>query len=182
MIATKRMKNFSRILNVQCLILKRGGDIFSPLIYKGVLSMNRTAWMSGLRKSNILQSLLKMFGYKRKKSRSMTFSVMGVVASAAAAFAFRNSMGNGMRQLFQNTSTGNSQNQPISAGLTEFAKEITSGMTNSQKTNNTSVDHAQNATDPESSNMINQIAAAAKQEGNWQKVDQMTAQLIKRNL
>ncbi|MBT2681055.1 hypothetical protein J7E38_18860 [Bacillus sp. ISL-35] len=142
--------------------------------------MNRSAWMSALMKSNIPQNLMKMFGYKRKKSRSMTFSIMGVVASAAAAFAFRNRMGDGMKQLFQNTSTGNSFNRPVSAGLTEFAKEITSGMTDSQTTNTNSGYHA--ATNPESSQLISQIASAAKQEGNSQQVDQMAEQLIKRNL
>jgi hypothetical protein len=166
-------------LDDQNLILKGGGDV-SPLIHKGVLPMNRSAWMSALMNSNIPQNLMKMFGYKRKKSRSMTYSIMGVVASAAAAFAFRNRMG-GMRQLFQNTSTGNSLNRAISPGLTEFAKEITSGMTDS-KTNTNSGYHASSSTNPESSQLISQIASAAKQEGNSQQVDQAAEQLIKRNL
>ncbi len=125
---------------------------------------------------------MKMFGYKRKKSRSMTYSIMGVVASAAAAYAFRNRKGDGMRQLFQNTSTGNSFNRPVSAGLTEFAKEITSGMADTQSTNKSSGYHATSSTNPESSQLISQIASAAKQEGNSQQVDQMTDKLIKRNI
>ncbi|CAM4023989.1 hypothetical protein [Mesobacillus thioparans] len=142
--------------------------------------MNRSAWMSALMKSNISQNLMKMFGYKRKKSRSMTYSIMGVVASAAAAYAFRNR--DGMRQLFQNTSTGNSFNRPVSAGLTEFAKEITSGMADTQSTNKSSGYHATSSTNPESSQLISQIASAAKQEGNSGQVDQMTDKLIKRNI
>jgi hypothetical protein len=168
-------------LEDQNLILKGGGDV-SPLIHKGVLPMNRSAWMSAIMNSNIPQNLMKMFGYKRKKSRSMTYSIMGVVASAAAAFAFRNRMGDGMRQLFQNTSTGNSPNRAISPGLTEFAKEITSGMTDSQTTTTNSGYHASSSTNPESSQLISQIASAAKQEGNSQQVDQAAEQLIKRNL
>lgn len=143
--------------------------------------MNRSAWMSALMNSNIPQNLMKMFGYKRKKSRSMTYSVMGVVASAAAAFAFRNRMGNGMRQLFQNTNASSAFNKPVAAGITEFAKEITSGL-DMNKTNKTTGFHSTTSTNPESSQMINQIASAAKETGNNQQVDHLANQLIKRNL
>jgi gas vesicle protein len=143
--------------------------------------MNRTAWISALMRSDIPQNMMKMFGYKRKRNRSMTFSVMGVVASAAAAFMFRNRMGNGMRQLFQKSNTGTAFNKPVTAGITEFAKEITSGL-DINKTNKTTGFHSTTSTNPESSQMISQIASAAKESGNSQQVDQLANQLIKRNL
>lgn len=143
--------------------------------------MNRTAWISALMRSDIPQNMMKMFGYKRKRNRSMTFSVMGVVASAAAAFMFRNRMGNGMRQLFQKSNTGTAFNKPVTAGITEFAKEITSSL-DINKTNKTTGFHSTTSTNPESSQMISQIASAAKESGNSQQVDQLANQLIKRNL
>ncbi|WP_079509266.1 hypothetical protein [Mesobacillus jeotgali] len=144
--------------------------------------MNRSAWMSALMKSNIPQNLMNMFGYKRKKSRSMTYSILGMVASAAAAFAFRNRMGDGMRQLFQNSNSGNMLNRPISSGLTEFAEEVTSGMMEGKTANHSTGYHSTSSTSPESSQIINQIASAVKQEGDSQQVNQMTDRLIKQNL
>jgi len=143
--------------------------------------MNRSAWISALMRSNLSQNMMKMFGYRPKRNRSMTFSIMGVVASAAAAFIFRNRMGNGMRQLFQNTNTSSAFNKPVAAGITEFAKEITSGL-DTNKTNKTTGFHSTSSTNPESSQMINQIASAAKETGNSQQVDHLANQLIKRNL
>lgn len=143
--------------------------------------MNRSAWVSTLMKSNIPQNMMKMFGYRRKKNRSMTYSIMGVVASAAAAYIFRNRMGDGMRQLFQNSNAGTALNKPMASGITEFAKEITSGL-DSNKTNHTTGFHSTTSTNPESSQMINQIASAAKETGNSQQVENLANQLIKRNL
>ncbi|MCM3573984.1 MULTISPECIES: hypothetical protein [Mesobacillus] len=143
--------------------------------------MNRSAWISALMRSNIPQNMMKMFGYRPKRNRSMTYSIMGVVASAAAAFIFRNQMGNGMRQLFQNTNASSAFNKPVAAGITEFAKEITSGL-DMNKTNKTTGFHSTTSTNPESSQMINQIASAAKETGNSQQVDHLANQLIKRNL
>jgi len=143
--------------------------------------MNRSAWISALMRSNLSQNMMKMFGYRPKRNRSMTFSIMGVVASAAAAFIFRNRMGNGMRQLFQNTNTSSAFNKPVAAGITEFAKEITSGL-DTNKTNKSTGFHSTSSTNPESSQMINQIASAAKETGNSQQVDHLANQLIKRNL
>lgn len=143
--------------------------------------MNRSAWISALMRSNIPQNMMKMFGYRPKRNRSMTYSIMGVVASAAAAFIFRNQMGNGMRQLFQNTNASSAFNKPVAAGITEFAKEITSGL-DMNKTNQTTGFHSTTSTNPESSQMINQIASAAKETGNSQQVDHLANQLIKRNL
>ncbi|WP_226641955.1 hypothetical protein [Mesobacillus subterraneus] len=143
--------------------------------------MNRSAWISTLMKSNIPQNMMKMFGYKRKRNRSMTYSIMGVVASAAAAFIFRNRNGNGMRQLFPNSNAGPTFNKPMAAGITEFAKEITSGL-DTNKTKSTTGFHSTTSTNPESSQMINQIASAAKEPGNSQQVEQLANQLIKRNL
>lgn len=137
--------------------------------------------MSTLMKSNMPQNLMRMFGYRRRKSRSMTYSMMGVLASAAAAFVFRNRMGNGMRQLFQNTNARTAFNKPMAAGITEFAKEITSGM-NSKSNNPPSGYRSTSSNNPESSQMISQIASTAKEEGNSQQVNQLTNQLIKRNL
>lgn len=124
---------------------------------------------------------MKMFGYRRKRNRSMTYSIMGVVASAAAAFMFRNRMGDGMRQLFQSSNAGTAFNKPVAAGITEFAKEITSGL-DTNKTNKTTGIHSTTSTNPESNQMINQIASAAKETGNSQQVDNLANQLIKRNL
>lgn len=143
--------------------------------------MNRSAWISTLMKSNISQNMMKMFGYRRKRNRSMTYSIMGVVASAAAAFLFRNRMGDGMRHLFQNSSTGTAFNKPMAAGITEFAKEITSGL-DMNKTEHSTGFHSTSSTNPESSQMINQIATAAKEPGNSQQVENLANQLIKRNL
>ncbi|MGV2938774.1 hypothetical protein AB5I83_04225 [Mesobacillus sp. LC4] len=143
--------------------------------------MNRSAWISTLMKSNIPQNMMKMFGYKRKRNRSMTYSIIGVVASAAAAFIVRNRNGNGMRQLFQNSNAASTFNKPMAAGITEFAKEITSGL-DTNKTKSTTGFHSSTSTNPESSQMINQIASAAKEPGNSQQVDQLANQLIKRNL
>jgi gas vesicle protein len=143
--------------------------------------MNRSAWISTLMKSNVPQNMMKMFGYRRKRNRSMTYSIMGVVASAAAALIFRNRMGDGMRQLFQNSNAGAAFNKPMAGGITEFAKEITSGL-DSNKANSTTGFHSTTSTNPESSQMINQIASAAKETGNSQQVDQLANQLIKRNL
>jgi hypothetical protein len=143
--------------------------------------MNRSAWISALMRSNLPQNMMKMFGYRRKRNRSMTYSIMGVVASAAAAFIFRNRMGDGMRQLFQNTNASTAFNKPVAAGLTEFAKEITSGL-DTNKTNKTTGFQSTTSTNPESSQMINQIATAAKETGNSQQVDNLANQLIKRNL
>ncbi|MBS8264366.1 hypothetical protein DYI25_07955 [Mesobacillus boroniphilus] len=143
--------------------------------------MNRSAWISSLMRSNIPQNMMKMFGYRRKRNRSMTYSIMGVVASAAAAFMFRNRMGDGMRQLFQNSNAGTAFNKPVAAGITEFAKEITSGL-DTNKTNKTTGIQSTTSTNPESNQMINQIASAAKETGNSQQVDNLANQLIKRNL
>ncbi|WLR56899.1 hypothetical protein LC048_08545 [Mesobacillus subterraneus] len=143
--------------------------------------MNRSAWMSTLMKSNIPQKMMKMFGYKRKKNRSITYSVMGVVASAATAYIFRNRMGDGMKQLFQSSNAGKPFNNPVAAGITEFAKEITAGL-DTNKTYSTTGFHSTTSTNPESSQMINQIASAAKETGNSQQVDHLSNQLIKRNL
>lgn len=143
--------------------------------------MNRSAWISALMRSNIPQNMMKMFGYRRKRNRSMTYSVMGVVASAAAAFVFRNRMGNGMRQLFQNSNRGTAFNKPMAAGITEFAKEITSGL-DTNKTNKTTGFNSTSSTNPENSQMINQIATVAKETGNSQQVDNLANQLVKRNL
>jgi hypothetical protein len=143
--------------------------------------MNRSAWISALMRSNIPQNMMNMFGNRRKRNRSMTYSIMGVVASAAAAFIFRNRMGDGMRQLFQNSNAGTAFNKPVAAGITEFAKEITSGL-DTNKTNKTTDFHSTTSTNPESTQMINQIASAAKETGNSQQVDNLANQLIKRNL
>ncbi|WP_052442150.1 hypothetical protein [Mesobacillus selenatarsenatis] len=143
--------------------------------------MNRSAWISTLMRTNIPQNMMKMFGYRRKRNRSMTYSIVGVVASAAAAFLFRNRMGDGMRQLFQNSNAGTAFNKPVAAGLTEFAKEITSGL-NTGKSSPSNGFHSTTSTNPESSQMINQIASAAKETGNSQQVDHLANQLIKRNL
>ncbi|RSD25529.1 hypothetical protein [Mesobacillus subterraneus] len=110
----------------------------------------------------------------------MTYSLMGVAASAAAAYLLRNRMG-GMRQLFQNSNMGATFNKPMAAGITEFAKEITSGLT-PNATHQQAGNHATNSTNPESSQIINQIASAAKQSGEGQQVDQLANQLIKKNL
>lgn len=111
----------------------------------------------------------------------MTYSIVGVAASAAAAFLFRNRMGDGMRQLFQNSNAGTSFNKPMASGITEFAKEITSGM-DTTKTNKTTGFHSTTSTNPESSQMISQIASVAKDTGNSQQLDNLANQLIKRNL
>ncbi|MBT2661142.1 hypothetical protein [Bacillus sp. ISL-45] len=143
--------------------------------------MNRTAWISALMRSNIPQNMMKMFGNRRKRNRSMTYSIMGVVASAAAAYLFRNRMGDGMRQLFQNSNAGTAFNKPMAAGITEFAKEFTSGL-DTNKANKTTGFQSATSTNPESSQMINQIASAAQEAGNSQQVDHLANQLIKRNL
>lgn len=140
--------------------------------------MNRSALISSMMKSNIPQNMMKMFGYKRKRNRSMTYSIVGVAVSAAAAFLFRNRMGDGMRQLFQNSNAGTSLNKPMASGITEFAKEITSGM----DTTKTTGFHSTTTTNPESSQMISQIASVAKDTGNSQQLDNLANQLIKRNL
>jgi hypothetical protein len=140
--------------------------------------MNRSAWISTLMRSNIPQNLMKTFGYKRKRNRSMTFSLMGVAASAVAAYLFRNRMG-GMRQLFQNTNMQPAYNKPLASGITEFAKEITSGLDAKSKTTGF---HSTSSTNPESSQIINQIASTVKETGNGQQVDELTNKLIKHNL
>lgn len=125
--------------------------------------------------------MMRMFGYKRKRNRSMTYSVMGVAASAAAAYMFRNRMGNGMKQLFQNTNRGTKFNKPMASGITEFAKEITSGLGSKNTNNNNQGIHSTSSTNPENSQIISQIASATKETGNSQQVEQLTEQLIKRN-
>lgn len=140
--------------------------------------MNRSAWISTLMRSNIPQNLMKTFGYKRKRNRSMAYSLMGVAASAAAAFIFRNQMG-GMRQLFQKSNMQTSFNKPMAAGITEFAKEITSGLDAKSKTTGF---HSTSSTNPESSQIINQIASTVKETSNGQQVDELTNKLIKHNL
>jgi hypothetical protein len=134
-------------------------------------------------RSNIPQNMMKTFGYKRKRNRSMTYSLMGVAVSAAAAYLFKNRMG-GMRQLFQSTNMQNGFNRPVSAGLTEFAKEITSGLDRRKSGSHPggSGFHATNSTSPESSQIINQIASTAKETGNGQQVDELANKLIKTNL
>lgn len=145
--------------------------------------MNRSAWISTLMRSNIPQNMMKTFGYKRKRNRSMTYSLMGVAVSAAAAYLFKNRMG-GMRQLFQNNNSQAGFNRPISPGLTEFAKEITSGM--ETKKNGSSAGgsgfHSTTSTSPESSQIINQIASTVKETGNGQGIDELANKLIKNNL
>lgn len=113
----------------------------------------------------------------------MTYSLMGVAMSAAAAYLFKNRMG-GMRQLFQNTNKQSGFNRPITAGLTEFAKEITSGMDNKMKgsTSGGSGFHSTSSTSPESSQIINQMASTVKQTGNGQQIDELANKLIKSNL
>lgn len=133
-------------------------------------------------RSNIPQNMMKTFGYKRKRNRSMAYSLMGVAVSAAAAYLFKNRMG-GMGQLFQNTNMQKGFNRPVSAGLTEFAKEITSGMDakNGSHPGGTGF-QATNSTSPESSQIINQIASTAKETGNGQQLDELANKLIKTNL
>jgi hypothetical protein len=148
--------------------------------------MNYSSWISMLMRSNIPQNMMKTFGYKRKRKRSMTYSLMGVAASAAAAYLFRNQMG-GMRQLFQNSNLQSAYQKPA-AGITEFAKELTSGITqmnndpqgqvNTQK----SGFHATSSTNPESSQIISQIASTVKQTGNGQQADQLASKLIQANV
>jgi len=144
--------------------------------------MNRSAWISTLMRSNIPQNMMKTFGYKRKRNRSMAYSLMGVAVSAAAAYLFKNRMG-GMGQLFQNTNMQKGFNRPVSAGLTEFAKEITSGLDgkNGSHPGGTGF-QATNSTSPESSQIINQIASTAKETGNGQQLDELANKLIKTNL
>ena len=117
----------------------------------------------------------------------MAFSLMGIAASAAAAYLLRNKR-NGSGQLFQNTDMKNgfqsNFNKPLASGLTEFAKEFTAGLNNMnegspKRSSNTT---AASATNPESNELITQIGAMAKQEGNEQKADELANQQINKNL
>lgn len=110
----------------------------------------------------------------------MAYSLMGVVASAAAAYVFRNRMG-GMRQLFQNSNTQTAFNKPMAAGITEFAKEITSGLSDGASKNGSGL-HSTSSTNPGSGQIISQIASAAKSTSNPQQVDELANKLIKTNL
>lgn len=159
--------------------------------------MNSYAWLSALMRSNIPQNVMKTFGYKRKKNRSMTYSLAGIVASAAAAYMLRNRRG-GIGQLFQNTNMKNNLqsafNKPMATGLTEFAKEFTSGLNNMNdrghsgnvqgfgKSNSQVNTTGASATSPVSNELITQIGATVNQPGNEQKVDELANKLIKTNL
>lgn len=61
----------------------------------------------------------------------MTYSLFGIAASAAAAYALRNRMG-GMRRFFQNTNIAGGMKsafqQASAANLAEFAKELSPGI------------------------------------------------------
>lgn len=143
--------------------------------------MNRSAWISALMKSNVPQNLMKTFGYRRKSNRSMRYSLMGVAVSAAAAYLFRNRMG-GMRQLFQNTNMDTGINRQVSAGLTEFARELTGGMNNQASSTNGTGYHSTTSTNPESSEIISQIASTVNETGNDQQMDQLANKLIQKNV
>lgn len=143
--------------------------------------MNRSAWISALMKSNVPQNLMKTFGYRRKRNRSMSYSLMGVAVSAAAAYLFRNRMG-GMRQLFQNSNMDSGFNRPVSPALTEFAKELTGGMKNEASTNNGTGYHSASSTNPETSQIISQIASTVKETGNDEQLDQLANKLIQKNV
>jgi hypothetical protein len=147
--------------------------------------MNRSAWISALMRSNLPQNIMRTFGYRRKRNRNMGYSLMGVAVSAAAAYLFRNRMG-GMRQLFQNSNMSTGYNRPVTAGLTEFARELTDGMNgkshNSEGSTGGSGYHSASSTNPESSEIINQIASSVKETGNGQQADQLANKLIQKNL
>lgn len=146
--------------------------------------MNYSSWMTKIMKSDLPQNMLKTIGVKRKRRRSMTYSLMGVAASAAAAYLFKNRT-DVMKQFNQASHLHQPYHRP-SASLTEFAKEITSGITHNRK--NVSVNtqssgfHAASSTDPESSQMISQIASAVQHTGNGQEMDQLASKLIQTNV
>ena len=112
----------------------------------------------------------------------MRFSLMGVAVSAAAALLFKNRVG-GMRQLFTGTNVNADYLRPATAGLTEFARELTGEMNiNPSMTNGGSGFHSASATNPESSEIINEIAASVKEAGDSPQVDQLANTLINKNL
>ena len=156
--------------------------------------------MSKFMKSNMSQNLMKTFGVRKTKKRSMTFSLMGLVASAAAAYAFRNNKGK-KGSFFQNTHISKRMQtvfqRPLAAGVTEFAKEFSSEMSGMMKSARTSPTNeitrhiksdstlstsSASATNPESKELITQIGMTAKMTGNDHQLDELATKLIESNL
>lgn len=110
----------------------------------------------------------------------MTYSLIGLAASAAAAYALRNKSGKMMRA-FQHQNMN--IHQPVAAGLTEFAKEFVTGM-NGMKPHAEKNSHPvpASATSSYSNELISQIGSTAKASGNEQKLEELTEKLIDSNL
>lgn len=162
--------------------------------------MNSSKMISKFMKSNMPQNMMKTFGIRKTKKRSMTLSLMGLVASAAAAYAFSNKKGRA-GSFFQSKDISNGLKSafptPLAAGMTEFAKEFASemsGMTKPERTAPTSeitsqrkpdsnlITSSASATSPESNELINQIGSVAKTTGDDHQLDGLATKLIQSNL
>lgn len=138
-------------------------------------------------KSRVPQSMMKTFGYKKRKNRSMTFSLVGLAASAAAAFALKNGR-SGMRKFLQtNDLKGGFKSafnrRPTVANWTEFAREFASGINNfNGKYNANEKNHNHSSSRSESSELMNQLAMTASQPGKEQEVKELAEKFIKKNM